>query len=254
LGDGGVAGGAGRGEFAGGGGGDGDVGEGFVALAARRDEEGITADDGVVGGFTLARLEDTLPEDRFGIFEVTLDEQLCFFGRGGEIEDGHLAAETMEDVITAADDAAGGVEDKFAMRIFFERGEDFVEGGDFFAEIFRFAFGVGGTVGPTHPRGDTVDALIAAGLEDGGEPRFDRIVAADGGTTERSEIFGPVGFTGAGHTDESEAEGFVGVGEHEEAIVAWYVVNREPRVVERTDRTCQDAEVEILRRKKPASR
>ena len=83
LGDGRVAGGAGRGEFAGGGGGNGEMGEGFVALAARRDEERVAADYGVVRGLTGTRLKHTSPEDGLGVFEVTLDEQLRFFGRSG---------------------------------------------------------------------------------------------------------------------------------------------------------------------------
>ena len=83
LGDGRVARGAGRGEFVGGGGGNGDVGQGFVALASRGDEQGITADDGVVRCFAGARLEDALPKDGFGIFEVALDEELRFLGGGG---------------------------------------------------------------------------------------------------------------------------------------------------------------------------
>ena len=120
LGDVGVAGGAGGREFAGDCGGDGEMGEGFVALTASGDEYRVATDHGVARRFARTRLEDPLPEDRFGIVEITFDEQLRLFGRRGEVDDGHLAAEPMEDVIARADDAAGGVEDEFTLRIFFE--------------------------------------------------------------------------------------------------------------------------------------
>jgi hypothetical protein len=128
----------------------------------------------------------------------------------------------MEDVIAGADDAAGGVEDEFAMGIFFERGENFVECGNLLAKIFGFVLGVSGLVGPTHPGGNAVDGLVATGLENGGEASFDGVVTADRGAAECGKILGPMGFSGAGHTNKRETKRLVRLRPHKEfRILAW---------------------------------
>lgn len=120
----------------------------------------------------------------------------------------------MEDVIAGANDAAGGVEDELTLRVFLESGENVVEGSDFLAEIFGFAFGIVGFVGPTHPGSDPIDGLIAAGLKSRSETSFDGIVATDGGTAEGGEVSGPMRFAAPGHTNEGEAERLVGMRPH----------------------------------------
>ena len=99
-------------------------------------------------------------------------------------------------------DAACGVKNQGAGRIFFEASEDFVERRDFFGEILRFALGVGGAVGPTHPCGDTVDAPETASLESGSEAGFDEVVARDRGKSRGGQMLGPIGFPGTRHADE----------------------------------------------------
>ncbi len=148
--------------------------------------------------------KNTLPENGLGILEVTLYEELDFLGGRSQIDNGHLAAQAVEGVVARGNDAAGGIEDEFALWIFFETGEDFVEDGDFFSKVLRFTLEVGGAVRPAHPRRNAVDTRIAAGREDRSEASFDLIVATDRGTAESREIFGPVGFARAGHSDESE--------------------------------------------------
>lgn len=141
------------------------MGEGFVALTPGGNEKRVATDDGVVRSLARTRLENTLPQDRFRIAEIALDEQFGFILGSSEIDDGHAATETVEDVIPGTDDAAGGVEHEFALGVLFESGEDFVEDVDFFREILGFALGIGGAVGPAHPSRDTVDAGVAAGFE-----------------------------------------------------------------------------------------
>ena len=193
--------------------------KGFVALTASRNKKRITADHGIVGSFSGSRLKDALPQDRLGIPEVALDEQLNFGFGGSEVDDSHLAAQAMQDVIPGTDNAAGGVEDKFAFRISLEGGKHFIEGSDFFAQVFGFALGIGGTVRPAHPSGDTVDAFVAAGVKDRGEAGFDRVVATDGGATESGKIFRPVGFAGTGHADQGETERLVRMRPHRESKI-----------------------------------
>jgi len=93
--------------------------EGFVALAARGDENRIAADDGLAGRFSGMWTKSALPQDGLGILEVTLDEQLDFFLGGGEVDDRHLATETMKGVVASGDDAACSVENKFTVGIRF---------------------------------------------------------------------------------------------------------------------------------------
>jgi hypothetical protein len=190
--------------------------EGFVALTARSDKHRIAADDGLMWRFAGLGAKDTLPENGLGILKIALNEKLDFIGGSSEVNDGHLAAESMERVIARGDDAASGVENKFALRIFFQAGKNFGKHGDFFSEVLRFAFGVGRAVGPTHPSSDAVNAGVASGGENGSEAGFDLVVATNRGTTESGEIFGPVGFAGAGHTDESEAKRLVRMRPHGE--------------------------------------
>jgi len=190
--------------------------EGFVALTARRDKNRIAAEDGQPGRFSGMRTKSALPQNRLGIPEVALDEQLHFAVRGGEVSDGHLAAQSMEGVIAGGNDAAGCVEDEFAFRILFEAGENLIEDSHFLGEILRFAFEVSWTVRPTHPGGNAVDAGVSTLFKDGGEARFDLVVAADGRTSECGEIFCPMGFAGTGHADESEAQRLVRIGPHRE--------------------------------------
>ena len=178
--------------------------ESFVALAACGDENRVAADNGLLRRFSGARTKRPLPQDGLGILEITMNKELDFVAGCGEIDDGHLAAKTMERVIASGDYAAAGVQNKIALGILFEPGENFVEHGDFFGQVLIFALRIGGRIGPAHPGRDTVDARVAAGFEDGSEASFDLIVAADGWTAERGEIFGPVRFTRTRHTDESE--------------------------------------------------
>jgi len=55
-----------------------DLSEGFVALAARRDENRIAADDGLVGRFSGMGTKSTLPQNWLGVLEVALNEELDF--------------------------------------------------------------------------------------------------------------------------------------------------------------------------------
>lgn len=181
-----------------------DVSESLIALAARGDENRVAADDGLLRRFSGTRTKRTLPEHGLGILKITTNEELDFFAGCGEIDDGHLTAEAMEGVIAGGDDAAAGVQNEIALGILFETGENFVEDGNFFGQVLVFALRIGGCIGPAHPGRDTIDASVAAGFEDGSETSFDLIVAADGGTAERGEIFGPVRFTRTRHTDERE--------------------------------------------------
>jgi hypothetical protein len=190
--------------------------EGFVALAARGDENRIAADDGLLRRFSGMRAKGTLPEDGLGILEITLNEELDFVVGGGEIDDGHLAAEAVKRVIAGGNDAAGSVQNKVALGIFFEAGEDFVEDGDLFGEVLGFALEVIRAVWPTHPGGDAVDAGETPSAKNGSESRFDLVVTADGRTAEGREIFCPVGFASAGHADESETKRLVRMRPHGE--------------------------------------
>jgi len=180
--------------------------QGFVTLASGRDESRIAAGNGIVGSFSGPALESATPQDRLGVLQIALDEQLLFARRSREVHDDHLAAKTEEDVVTGVNNTAGGVEDEFALRICFEVGENLVESGDFFGEVLGFALGVGGAVRPTHPRGDAVDAGVSAGLENGSEARLDFVVAADGGASARGEVLRPMAFSGTRHADEGEAQ------------------------------------------------
>ena len=178
--------------------------EGFVALAARGDEHRIAADNGLMRGFAGLRAKDALPQNRLGILEVTLGEQLNFLVGGSKVNNGHLAAQAVKGVIARGDDAAGSVKNKFALGIRLEASEDFIENGNFFGEVLCFALQVSGAVWPAHPCGDAVDAFKAAGFEDRSESRFDLVVTADGGAPEGSKVFCPMGFSGTGHADEGE--------------------------------------------------
>jgi len=178
--------------------------KGFVALAARRDENRIAADERLVGRFSGMRLKGALPQNRLRVLQVALNEQLEFFVRCGEVNDGHLAAQAMQSVIAGGYDAAGGIQDKFARGVVLQTGENLVKHSDFFGEVLSSPLRVVRTVRPTHPCRDTVDSAKAACVEGGSEARFDLIVAANGGTTESGEVFCPVRFAGTGHADESE--------------------------------------------------
>jgi len=180
--------------------------QGFVTLASGRDESRITAGNGVVGSFSGPGPESATPQDRLGVLQIALDEQLLFARRSRDVDDDHLPAKTEEDVVAGVDDTAGGVEDEFAPGIRFEVGENLVESGDFFGEVLRFALGVGGAVGPTHPRGDAIDAGVSAGLENASEARLDLVVATDGRASARREVLRPMAFSGTGHADEGEAQ------------------------------------------------
>jgi hypothetical protein len=163
--------------------------EGFVALTARGDEQRIAADDGLLRRFARLGPKDALPENGFGILEIALNEKLDFVGGSGEVNDSHLAAEPMESVIASGDNTASGVEDEFALWIFFQARKNFVKNSDFFGEVLGFTFGICGAVGPAHPSSDTIDARVAAGLQNGGEAGLDLIVATDSGAAESREIF-----------------------------------------------------------------
>src|SRR5215469_4926991 len=106
----------------------------------------------------LAGPKGAAPEDRLGIFEITADQKPLLASGGGEVDDEHLLAEAIEEMIAGVDDAAGGVEDKFVIKIFFKVVEDFVKGADLLGEVGGFALGISWTVGPAHPGGDAVDA------------------------------------------------------------------------------------------------
>ena len=90
--------------------------EGFVGLAARGDENRITANDGLLRGFSRIGAKDALPEDRLGLLEITPDQELDLVAGSGEIDDGHLATEAVERVVASGNDAAGGVENETALR------------------------------------------------------------------------------------------------------------------------------------------
>ena len=52
--------------------------EGFVALAARGDENRIAADDGLLWRFSGTGVKRALPKNGLGVLEITLDEELHF--------------------------------------------------------------------------------------------------------------------------------------------------------------------------------
>lgn len=190
--------------------------EGFVALTARRDENRIAADDGLLGCFSGTGTKSPLPQNGFGVLEVTLDEQLGFFGSNGEINNGHLSAKAMEGVIASGNDAASGVENEFALGVLFKAGENFIEDGDFLGEILCLALEVSRTVRPTHPGGDTVDPAVSTRVEGRSEACFDLIVAAHGGASKSGKIFCPMGFAGPGHADERETKRLIRIRPHGE--------------------------------------
>ena len=190
--------------------------EGFVALAARGDKKRIAAHDGLLRRFSGMGTKRTLPEHRLGILEIAADEKLHFVIGRGEINDSHLAAQAVKRVIAGGDDATGGVEDEIAIGIFLKRREHFIEDGDFFREVLRFALGVSRAVRPAHPRCYAINAGVAAGFQNGSEARFDFVVAADRGAAESREIFRPVGFAGSGHADERKAKRLIGMCRHVE--------------------------------------
>src|ERR1700739_186674 len=109
-------------------------------------------------------------------------------------------------MIASGNDAAGGVEYEFALRVLFEAGENFIKDSDFFRKVLCFALRVGRAVWPTHPGGDAVDSGVATRFEDRSEAGFDLVAAADRGASEGGEIFGPMRFAGTRHADESETE------------------------------------------------
>jgi len=241
LAGGGIAGSAGWRKFARGQSGYRKVGKSFVAQAAGFDKTWVAANNGIVRRFAGARLENPLPQDGLGILEITLNKKFDLFSGGSEVDDRHVAAEAMEDVIAGADDAAGRIENELALRILFEVGEDFVEDVDLFREVLGLAFRIGGTVGPAHPRGDAIDAGVPARFEDWSEAEFDLVVTADGGTTEDSEILGPVGFAGTGHADQGKAKRLIRMRPH-----------REPTIL-REDRRAKKYKREELRREVPVN-
>lgn len=142
------------------------MGEGLVATAACGDEQGIATDDGLLRRFSWVGAERTLPKDRLRFLEIALDEELYFVPGSGEVDNPHLAAEAVKDVIASDDDAAARVEDQVAVRIVLQMGENFIEDGDFLTEVFGFALRVSRAVWPAHPSGNTVDAGVAARPED----------------------------------------------------------------------------------------
>jgi len=168
--------------------------EGFVALAARGDEDRIAADDGLLWRFSGTGVKRALPKNGLGVLEIALDEELHFVVGDSQVDDVHLATEAVESVIAGGDDAAAGVQNEVARGILLEARKDFVEDGDFLGEVLGFALGVSGTVRPTHPGRDAVDAGVVASGEKGTETRFDVIVTADGGTAQGGKIFCPMGF------------------------------------------------------------
>ncbi len=105
--------------------------DGFVALTTRRDENRIAADDGLLGRFSGTRPKSPLPKNGLGILKITLDEQLNLLVGGSKVDDGHLAAQAVKGVIAGGNDAAGGVEDEFALGIRFQAGENFIKNGNF---------------------------------------------------------------------------------------------------------------------------
>ena len=178
----------------------------FVTLAACRDKSRIAAGDGIVGSFPVPGLESATPQHGFGVLQIARDEQLLLVGGSSEVDDGHLAAQAQQNIVAGVDNAAGGVEDEFALGMFLEIGEDLVEGGDFLGEVSGFAPGVGGAVGPAHPRGHAIDAGVTAGLESGGEAELDFVVATHGGASVGREVLCPMTLSRAGHANESEAQ------------------------------------------------
>ena len=188
----------------------------FIALAARRDESRIAAGNRIVRVFWRARLKRPTPQHRFGILQIALDEQLLFVRGCGDVDNGHLAAQAQEDVVAGVDDASGGVENEFTLRVLFEIAEDLVESGDFFGKILGFAFGVGRTVGPAHPGGYAVDAGVSPRLENASEPGFDFVVAADGRAAVGGKVFRPMAFSSARHANQGEAQRSMRISRHNE--------------------------------------
>jgi len=101
-------------------GGKGDVGQGFVGVAARGDEMRIAAHNSLVRGFAGNGPEAALPKDRLRIAQITLNEKLDLVLRSGKIDDRGLATEPMQGVIAGGNDTAGGIEDEVALGILFE--------------------------------------------------------------------------------------------------------------------------------------
>ena len=217
--DGGVAGSARRGHFARDQSRERDVRESLITPTAGRDEERVTTDDGIVGSFAGPLMKHPLPQNRLGIAKVALDQEVDFLVGSGEIDDGGEFAKAMQDVIAGTNYAASRVDDEFAMRVSFEGGQEIIERGDFFAQVFGFTLTIRGTVGPSHPSSDAVDPFVATCFEDWGETGFNLIVTADRGTSEGIEIFDPMRLAGPGHANEREAKGLVGIRPHGELMI-----------------------------------
>jgi hypothetical protein len=190
------------------------VGQSFVALTARGYESGITAFDGFVWRFAFARLKSAAPKNRLRIVKIAIDEKLLFVRGDRQVNHEHLLAKTMEKVVANVDDAAGGVENQFMLRMLFQAGENRVQGGDFLGQISGFALGIGGLIGPAHPGGDAVDAGVAADPEVRLEAFLDLRVATDEGVTGGRNAAGPIGLSRAGHADQGEAQRLIGIRPH----------------------------------------
>ncbi len=106
------------------------------------------------------------------------------------------------------DNTAGSVKNQPAVRVLLKAGQNFIQRRNFFGKVLGFALGVGGTVRPAHPRGDTIDAPKTAGLQGAqGELRSDRQRKwRDIG----KQMSGPIGFAGTGHADERKTEWLMG--------------------------------------------
>src|SRR5258708_37602540 len=79
-------------------------------------------------------------------------------------------------------------------------------------------FRVGRRIGPAHPRGDAVDALVTASRKLFLQFFFDSVVAGNRRITARRQASGPECFSNTGHSDERQAKWFLQVYVHDEEI------------------------------------
>jgi hypothetical protein len=193
--------------------------ERLVALPAGGDKSRITARDSIVWRFPRARLKGTAPEDGLRVFQVAANEELLLVVRGGEMDDDHLAAETVKEMVAGVDDAAAGVEDEIVTGIFFEAGQNFVKRGNFFGQIASLVLGIGRTIGPSHPSGHTVDAGVTSGSQDGSEAFFNLAVGGDRRIASSGNALGPIGLAGTRHADQGNPQRLIRMRPHKESRI-----------------------------------
>src|SRR6267378_4077271 len=137
----------------------------LVTLAARGDQRWIAARNGFARRFLGLWLKRAAPQYRFGIGQISFDQELLLSRRGREIDNGHLPPQAHQQIVSSVDEAPGGIEHQGFFTVLLKLRQDFVEGVNFLRQVVGFALPIGEAVRPAHPRGHTVDSGEPAGGE-----------------------------------------------------------------------------------------